>query len=236
MKDFLHQRLEVYNDVPEANMGVLRTDSDDSDNGIENEEEFEMPTPAATGLDWRKFVLIKGKPGAGKSHALKVAIKESLEDKYTVCCAMPTGILTSQYRSQFFEDNFCADTIHSLFKYPVSSLEKLQVNWDLARYDVLIVDELSMVPVKIFDHVRNSLNELHVRPVVILCGNEQQQQPIEMVEGRTRQMSGVLYSKRFYGECITVNFLEQVRCKDPLYQEYLNTIRYFKPTSSFLHK
>lgn len=47
MKDFLHQRGEVYNDVP---------------------------------------VLIKGKPGTGKSHALKVAIKETLEDKFTVCC------------------------------------------------------------------------------------------------------------------------------------------------------
>ena len=117
----------------------------------------------------------------------------------------------------------------------VSSLERQQENWDLARYDVLIVDELSMVPVKIFDHVRNSLNELHARPVLILCSDQQQQQPIETVEGKMQQTSGVLYNKRFYKECVTVNLLEQFRCRDPLYQEYLN-IRYFKPTSSFLHK
>ena len=32
------------------------------------------------------------------------------------------------------------------------------------------------------------------------------------------------------------NFLEQHRCSDPLYQEYLNTLRYFKPSAMLLRE
>ena len=55
-----------------------------------------------------------------------------------------------------------------------------------------------MVPKKIFSHVANTLNQLHVRPVALLCGDQQQQQPIETVEGRTTQTKGILYDKEFY--------------------------------------
>ena len=74
-------------------------------------------------------------------------------------------------------------TIHSLFKYPVNETERAQINWDLGGYDIVIIGELSMVPTKIFKHIFNTFNQLHVRPVVILCGDKQQQQPIQTIEG-----------------------------------------------------
>ena len=115
------------------------------------------------------------------TYAIKVAIQESLDEEYTVCCATPTGILTSTYRAHFVEETFYCDTIHSMFKYPVESSKRPAVNWELGRFDLLMVDELSMVPVKIFDHIASTLRQLHVRPVVLLCGDQQQQQPIELV-------------------------------------------------------
>ena len=166
--------------------------------------------PASTGIDWRKFILIKGKPGTGKTHATKVVIQESLDEEYTVCCATPTGILTSTYR------------------------QRPAVNWELGRFALLIVDELSMVPVKIFDHIASTLRQLHVRPIVLLCGDQQQQQPIETVSGKTMQTKGILNHDPFYSNCVVVDFLEQQPCTDPKFQEYLNHLRYFRPSKKFL--
>ena len=69
------------------------------------------------------------------------------------------------------------------------------VNWGLGQFDVLIIDELSMVPEKIFRHIASTFQQLHVRPVVILCADQQQQQPITTVEGKTRQTEDILNSK-----------------------------------------
>ena len=138
-------------------------------------------------------VLVKGKPGTGKPHAIKVAIQQALDNGYRVACATPTSFLQNTYRAEFIENNFEADPIHSTFRYPVNSSERAQINWNVGKFDLLIVEELSMVPKKLFLHVVNSLNQLHVRPVALLCRDQQQQQPIQTVEGRTTQTKGILY-------------------------------------------
>ena len=73
-------------------------------------------------------VLVKGKPATGKSHAIKVAIQQALDNSYKVACATPTGFLQSTYRAEFIEDNFEPDTIHSMFRYPVNSSEQPQIS------------------------------------------------------------------------------------------------------------
>lgn len=229
VKDFLKQQTNHYDDVPEVG-----TVSDSEDEDLEESEI--AASSIASGLDWRQYIPIKGKPGSGKSHAVKVVIEESLEKEYTVCCVTPTGILTSSYLSQFVEDSFYCDTIHAMFKYPVAKEDKPMVNWELGQFDVLIIDVLSMVLEKIFRHIASTFQQLHVRPVVLLCGDQQQQQLIATVEGRTRQNEGILNSKDFDKQCIVVDFLEQHRCKDPLFQEYLNYLRYFKPSRTFLRE
>ena len=93
-----------------------------------------------------------------------------------------------------------------------------------------------MVPEKIFRHIASTFQQLHVRPVVLLCGDQQQQQPIATIEGKTRQTEGILNNKDFYKQCVVVDFLEQHRCRDPLFQDYLNYLRYFKPSRTFLRE
>lgn len=110
------------------------------------------------------------------------------------------------------------------------------VNWELGQFDVLIIDELSMVPEKIFRHIASTFQQLHVRPVVLLCGDQQQQQPIATIGGKTRETEGILNCKDFYKQCVVVDFLEQHRCRDPLFQQYLNYLRYFKPSRTFLRE
>ena len=67
-----------------------------------------------------------------------------------------------------------------------------------------------MVPVKIFDHIASTLRQSHVRPIVLLCGDQQQQQPIETVSGKTKQTKGILNHDPFYNNCVVVDFLDQV--------------------------
>ena len=184
-------------------------------------------------LDWRNFILVLGKPGTGKSHAIKASIYAALQDNYRVVVATPTGILQSTYRSQLTQDQFQADTIHSLFKYPVNS-ERPRTNWSIGNFHLLVIDELSMVPERICRHISNTLQQLHVTPVVLLCGDEQQQQPIETSEGVTRQTRGILYTRQFYSSYKVFKFLQQHRCIDRTYQEYLDTLRYYKQNFRFL--
>ena len=131
--------------------------------------------PSTSGHDWRTFLLIRGKPRTGKTFAVLHSIRTTLEAEYKVLCATPTGMLSSTYNSIIPDEGFNADTIHSAFKYPVNPNERPVINWDIANYDLLVNDELSMVPSTVFDHILATLQALHVRPVVLLCGDQQQQ-------------------------------------------------------------
>ena len=117
------------------------------------------------------------------------------------------------------------DNCHSAFRYPVHVNERPQINWDLANYDLIVIDELSMVPSIVFDHILMTLQELHVRPVVVLCGNQQQQQPIATVDGKIRPTTGVLQNKALYKNSVVVNFINQHRCVDQEFQDILNVVQ-----------
>ena len=194
VEKFLTQRQEYYDDIPEADY-----DSDnerlDSDTEYAIDERNIQSLSSTSGHDWRKFLLVRGKPGTGKTFPLLHSIRTALEAEYKVLCATPTGMLSSTYNSIIPDEGFNADTIHSAFKYPVSPNERPVINWDIANYDLLVVDELSMVPSTVFDHISTTLQELHVRPVVLLCGDQQQQQPMATIQGKTRPTTGILQNK-----------------------------------------
>lgn len=69
-----------------------------------------------------------------------------------------------------------------------------------------------------------------MRPVVVLCGDQQQQQPIATVDGKIRPTIGVLQNKALYKNSVVVNFINQHRCVDQEFQDILNVIRYYKPS------
>ena len=172
----MQQREEHYNDIPEVNY-----DSESNNSGNEDEcpmDERDVQTlPSTSGHDWRKFLLIRGKPGKGKTYAVLHSICDALKAEYRVLCTTPTGMLSSTHNSIITDESFSSDTIHSAFRYPVDPNERPQINWDLGNYDLIVIDELSMVPSCVFDHILTTLQELHVRPVVVLCEDQQQQQP-----------------------------------------------------------
>ena len=226
---FLQQRDECYNDIPEVDYDSS-DESVNSDNECAVDERNVQSLPSTSGHDWRKFILIRGKPGTGKTYAVLHSIRQALANEYRVLCTKPTGMLSSTYNATITDENFASDTIHSAFRYPVDVNERPQINWDLANYDLIVIDELSMVPSIVFDHILMTLQELHVRPVVVLCGDQQQQQPIATVDGKIRPTIGVLQNKALYKNSVVVNFINQHRFVDQEFQDILNVIPYYKPS------
>ena len=156
MKD----RKQCYENVPEGEEEDL-LDSDSYDDMLQ-EDEHEVARNRSLGQDWKRFILINGKPGTGKTHTVCKVISATLQQEYNVKVAAPTGFLASTYRGRFSENNFSADTIHGLFKYPVDPTERPQINWELVNADLLVIDEISMVPIKIFSaHHEHSTTIVH---------------------------------------------------------------------------
>lgn len=54
------------------------------------------------------------------------------------------GYLATDYKDCFNEE-VTADTIHATFQYPVCHSGKPTYNWNLSNYDIILIDELSMV-------------------------------------------------------------------------------------------
>ena len=95
-----------------------------------------------------------------------------------ILVATPTGFLGTQYKDKFGDD-IDTDTIHAAFHYPVNPAERPRYNWNISNYDIVIIDELSMIPIKIFEHILATVSKLPIRPVVMLAGDDRQLQPIE---------------------------------------------------------
>ena len=94
----------------------------------------------------------------------------------------PTGLLASDYNDTF-AGQITSNTIHSAFQFPVNKHQRPTINWNISNFDVLIIDEVSMIPQKIAEHVVTTLQQLPIRPLVVVCGDNQQQ-PIETVQVR----------------------------------------------------
>ena len=213
-------------------------DSDTSDETVEEHAE-QGARNSSSAQDWKKFILINGKRGTGKTYAVCKAATVTLEHHYNVKLAAPTGFQASTYRGKFTQHNFSADTVHALFKYPVDPAETPRINWQLVNADLLVIDESSMLPLKIFQHIMNTIQQLYIRPVVLLCGDsqqQQQQQPIETVDGKVQAASSILDHKDFYSVCNRVNFVTHHRCQDPDYATILHTVRYYKRNQRLLDR
>ena len=145
-------------------------------------------------------------------------------------------MLSTVYTSTIRSPGFSANTVHSTFRYPVDDSQSPQINWDIGNYDLLVLDEISMASSKIFDHVANTLTQLHVRPVVLLCGEQQQQKPIATIDGRITTTGGIMQNRLFYSNSIVINFVQQHRCVDQEFNELLHVLRYFKPSTHTIRK
>lgn len=237
-KNALRQQSVYYSSAYPCNL----SDSSDEESVRDNDcEESRQDTDCENvddeaneqNVDWKRFILVTGKPGTGKTHVMYSCIEHCIEQERKVLVAAPTGYLASQYRAQFGDDVTC-DTIHSAFRYPVSSDELPLTNWSISDFDVVVIDEASMISKSIFDHVIRTINTITVRPLVLISGDNAQQQPIETVANKTKQVPSIMDEPAFYAMVTKFNLTIQHRCDDVKYQQFLNHIRTWQPSQNLL--
>lgn len=214
-EDFPHDLPSVY--LPEGQDGFV-----DQDNG-------------QTELDWRKYLLVVGKPGTGKSHSLIRVIEMCISQAENVLIATPTGFLATKFK-YLFQDDIDSDTVHAAFHFPVSVKDQLSYNWNLSNYDLIVIDELSMIPLKIFHHILETVSELPICPIVLLAGDDQQLQPIEKVDGKIQTAETAMKSEQLPKITTKVLLTERHRSEDNDYAKFLQHIGHWRPSQNLLDK
>ena len=213
----------------------------DSDN---EEIEFDQPidsqddqcvTAPAQCLEiiWTKPLLLTGQAGCGKSHVIKSIVKHLIELNASVLVAAPTGFLTAVFRATLDEQVDC-QTVHASFNFPVDETLSPTINWQLANYDVIIIDELSMIPNVIFRHITKTFNVLLFRPVVVLGGDSGQQQPFCNHNGKIMQIDSALDDNCLMDNSYHYLLRTQHRVEDASYLSFLQTIRKWVPSQQLL--
>lgn len=107
-------------------------------------------TQPSNSEDWGKIDLLLGKPGTGKSQVLIRIVHECFQCRLKSLILTPVALLATRYRDLFGTTHVEANTIHSAFNIPVNDKQNHHINFALEGYDILIVDEASIIGANTF--------------------------------------------------------------------------------------
>lgn len=193
-------------------------------------------------LDSGLNVFLTGKAGTGKSYLLEHYVDKHPE-KHIIKCA-PTGVAAL---------NIGGATIHRTFGVPVrllgrndicTSSEKLEI---LQKADVILIDEISMCRIDVFEYVMRSLKKVFSvsgSKQIILIGDFYQLPPV-LNEGREGVAFHNLYGNRLYAfessmwnsnNFLTVELTEVKRQKEERLLSSLSNIRKGIPDFSIFQR
>lgn len=179
---------------------------------------------------WEKFRVLLGKPGTGKSQVLIRTIDHAIRTEMSVLVAAPLALLAQAYNSIFLED-IDSDTLHAAFNIPIEGPHPNDINYALNKYDLVVVDEASMISPAIFHTMASTFNRLNIRPVVVLAGDKCQQQPLETIDGHTTTTTSIINDHTFTSSnTVTHTLYQQFRIVDPEYAKFLDYIRFMPPS------
>src|SRR5262249_23685068 len=128
--------------------------------GAEPVELFERPRRPAVDVSdeqWavvelvrtRQLVLLTGLPGAGKTHTQRALVEITRRARKKVLLCAPTGKAARRMRDLTGHD---AMTIHRALGYSPNEGFQRDEHWPLSRsYDLIIVDEASMLSLELAD-------------------------------------------------------------------------------------
>lgn len=214
-----------------------QTDSDDDENAFDDNinKPVVMLTSQTMDVDWKKPIVVTGEAGCGKSYTILSVVSHLVRQEGNVLIAAPTGLLAAVFKASFPDEVQC-ETVHSSFHYPVAPDQSPTINWQLSNFDVIIIDEISMIPDVIFEHILKTFSVLLFRPVIFLSGDAGQQQPFSRSCGKIMQLKSAFDNSAFLNSSYNYRLTVQHRVGDDGYFQFLNTIRKWIPTQEYLDK
>lgn len=179
---------------------------------------------AAVDFDWAKYRVLCFKPGTGKSQVLICAIHHAAQEEFPVLVYAPVALLAPWYQA-IFSTGVTTETIHAAFHILVTENVCHDVNFNLNAYDMVVVDQASMVSPQTFSTMASTFNRLNLRPVVVIAGDKYQQQPLQTVDGRVSSTSSILNTQTFSpANAVRHSLYEQFRIVDPDYACFVNHV------------
>ena len=157
----------------------------------------------------------------GKSQVLIRVIHEALQRECSVLVAAPVALLAQGYRSIFGADLEC-DTLHAAFRIPVHAGQSSDVNFSLNRFDMVVVDEASLVSPASFNIMAGTLNRLNCCPVVVIAGDRRPQQPNTTVSNTTSILNDQTFSQQ---NAVKHSLYQQFRILDKEYEAFVEMVR-----------
>ena len=86
-----------------------------------------------------------------------------------------------------------------------------------------------MIDATMFQLIAGTLNKLVKKPVLVIAGDERQQQPLRTRAHTTSQVTSILTDGTLHGVSRKYSLHRQFRCVDPEYAQFLDYIRYSRP-------
>ena len=118
-------------------------------------------------------VFLTGKAGTGKSYLLEYFISKSKERNKRILITASTGIAAI---------NIGGATVHRTFKVPIDMMKihnsQGRKNEVVSKADIIIIDEVSMLRMDVFDYVIRTINKNNPGCQIILTGDFLQLDPI----------------------------------------------------------
>jgi len=135
-----------------------------------------------------------------------------------------TWHLFKKYKSEF--PTVECNMLHSAFQIPVDTSQLLRTNFTLSEFQVIVIDEVSMISCTNMLQVIKTLNSLPVFPILLLCGDRSQLQPFERVDQATATDESFFDCHDRLSRCNHFLFTEQTRCTDDMLNEFFNFIHH----------
>ena len=189
------------------------------------EDDDEAEDFAREAAETNRIVFANGPPGTGKTYVVHQLIKHWVAKGARVLFVLPTGQLASEMRVQ--HPTVDVDTYHGGLWFHRDLSEALGI---MTQYDLIILDEVSMLTDKHFDRVVAMWQAADKLPCILLLGDFWQLPIVESDASRCEE------SCLWRPNVKVVNFTEQVRCKDQALQKKLDVLRTSVPSERQLRR
>lgn len=181
-------------------------------------------------------IFLCGKGGSGKSFLTRYIIDYCKKSNKSVLICAPTGIAAL---------NIGGSTVHRVFKVPARILQKGERCYEkkkletIAKADVIIIDEISMCRIDVFEYVARTLFYMKPKKQLLFVGDFYQLPPV--LPNQDGSAFSKIYGNKLFAfesemwtklELQTMELQTSMRQKDKAFVEALDNIRAGQPDFS----